>query len=223
MTAINYDVSIYVYTSLNDNFYQLYYIFVKEKAINDQNLKDIIFLEFNNNNHYNILIHNFFISLTQQPLNKNINLSENSNSIENSLSNYKINNKNLITELDKNNDFINENEKEDSKHMKISIENNINKCKNIYFKNDYKVNNSEAKEIEFIETKKVKYDASIPKYSNFENYYEEYNYYADIHQYYLLKKKNIANLCLYPDYINNIKNKEQRKNKKNNFRTKTSN
>ena len=98
--------------------------------------------------------------------------------------------------------------------MKILIENNINKFKSKYFKNDYKVNNSEAKEIEFIETKKVKYDASIPKYPNFENYFEGYNYYEDIHQYYLLKKKNIENHCLYPDYINNIKNKEQSKNKK---------
>ena len=106
--------------------------------------------------------------------------------------------------------------------MKILIENNINSIKSKFFKNDYKVNNSEAKENEFIETKKVKYDASIPKYPNVENYYEGYNYYADIHQYYLLKKKNIANLCLYLDYINNIKNKGQLKNKKNNFRTKTS-
>ena len=117
MTAINYDESIYVYTSLNDNFYQLYYIFGKEKAINDRNWKDIIFIEFNNN-HYNILIHNFFISLTQQPLNKKINLSDNSNSKENTSSDYNLNNKNIFTELDRNNDFINKNEKEDWKIWK---------------------------------------------------------------------------------------------------------
>ena len=41
MTTINCDMTIYVYTSLDDNYYQLYYIFEKENPISEKNIKDI--------------------------------------------------------------------------------------------------------------------------------------------------------------------------------------
>ena len=53
MIAINYVITIYVYTSLDDNYYQLYYIFGKEISISEKNIKDILLFEFNNN-HYHI-------------------------------------------------------------------------------------------------------------------------------------------------------------------------
>ena len=64
MTAINYDITIYVYTSLNDNYYQLYYIFGQEKQISEENIKDILFIAFNNDNHYDIFLCNIFGSLS---------------------------------------------------------------------------------------------------------------------------------------------------------------
>lgn len=45
---------------------------------------------------------------------------------------------------------------------------------------------------------------------NYPHVDKDYNYYADIHQYYLVKKKNVANKSFYPDYINNIKDKNQK-------------
>ena len=44
---------MYIHTSLDDNYYQLYYIFGKEISISEKNIKDILLFEFNNN-HYHI-------------------------------------------------------------------------------------------------------------------------------------------------------------------------
>ena len=70
MIAINCIITIYVYTSLDDNYYQLYYIFGKEISISEKNIKDILLFEFNNN-HYHILICHIFGSLYRYSLNEN--------------------------------------------------------------------------------------------------------------------------------------------------------
>ena len=51
----------------------------------------------------------------------------------------------------------------------------------------------------------------IPVYPNIDKYPKAFNFYEDLHIYFLLHKFNYFKYSVYPDYINNLKNKNTKK------------